>query len=207
MIIPEKYFLYLNILIALVYLFFVIDALVKGFVFELVSMIFFALSVIVSWLASPILADVYPIVKLEEDLGPVNLEPIFNTVIYFVLLTLLLKLVSVIVLPLFKGISKVPFIGGLNRFFGGILGFVTATFISLLICMLLSMPLFKNGKEAIDHSVLRYIDKYSKITINFVVDNVNIQRLMFSKEELIQAKESFKNWLIDAGEGLKNELR
>ncbi|MDO4481888.1 MAG: CvpA family protein [Bacillota bacterium] len=61
------------------------------------------------------------------------------TAISFVLVVAAVKILADLVLPMFKGINKVPVLGGINRIFGGLFG-VGKCIIILWILVFLSVP-------------------------------------------------------------------
>ena len=101
-------------------------------------------------------------------------------------------------MTLFKSISKIPVIGTLNRVLGLFLGFFNATIIVLALSMLLSTPLVKNGSEVREETYFRYVDKYSKMALSCLGENISLETFKDKIESfnVDEARESFKNWLM-----------
>lgn len=204
MLIPENCFIFINIFIVLLYIAFIVFGYLKGFIFELVSLIYTAASLFIAWLISPVLANLHPILKLSDIYKEemiitkiVNIDQIMNTFIYFVLVFVALKIAYIVISLIVKSLNKVPVLGTVNKLLGAILGIVNATLVTLVISILFTLPLFKNGQEVRKNTALCYVDKYSNALISFVVDNLNIDIDSSSIDfDASKARESIKEWLI-----------
>ncbi|MDO4940960.1 MAG: CvpA family protein [Erysipelotrichaceae bacterium] len=202
--IPENCFLFINIFIILLYIAFIVFGYKKGFIFELVSLVYTAVSLFVAWLISPVLANLHPIMKLSDVYKSemiitkiVNIDQIVNTFIYFVLVFIALKIAYIVISLLVKSLNKVPVLGIVNKICGALLGIVNATLVTLVISILFTLPLFKNGQEVRKNTVLCYVDKYSNSLISLVVDNLNIDIDSNSIDfDASEARDSIKEWLI-----------
>ena len=202
--IPNTYFIYINIGIILVYLLFIIIGYKKGFLFELVSLIYSVLSCLIAWFVSPVLASTYPIVKLAElqsdtDLISklINLDAISNTIIYFVIVFLVLKLVYLLLAFILKGINKVPVIGKFNKLLGGLAGIINATIVVLILSTLLNLPIFENGNQIKKETFFIYVHEYSQNALKYVLDNVDLNNIkkQFKDFDIESARNDFKEWL------------
>lgn len=177
----------------------------KGFLYELVNLLYTVASLALSYFASPVFANLFPIVdvgKIDEKYKALdtllNLNKTINTVAYFLIIFLLLKLLYIFISLLLKSMNKIPVIGKFNQFLGAIFGFVNATLIVLAISMLLSLPVIKNGQQVKDNTILRYINHYSDEALAFVIEKLSTTSL---KEDIndfdIDAyREEFKEWII-----------
>lgn len=204
MTIPENFFTFISILIVAIYLAFILIGYHKGFLYELVNMIYTVLSLIVSWFASPVFAKVFPLIDLNKMSTEtmmlnklMNLNQTVNIIAYFLIIFLLLKVLYVFLSLILKSINKIPVLGNFNRSLGCLTGIFNATLVSLAICMLLGLPLFKNGKEAIDHSVLKYISAFSREALTFVSEKINSSGLSNGSNgfNIESYREEFQKWL------------
>ena len=203
MIIPSEAFIYISIFIVVLYLVFMIIGYTKGFLYELMSLGYTALSVIIAWAISPTLANLYPIVNLENIsdnnllLKTININPIINTVIYFIIVFLLLKLFYIVLSLILKGMNKIPVVGKLNQILGLFAGIFNATIVTLALTMLLSLPIIKNGKEVKENTILMFINKYSVDALNLVVENINFDKLKDSFEgfKIEDVRTTFQKWI------------
>ena len=192
-------YLITNILIIFVYLFFLIISYKKGFIYEAVNLLFTILIFFLAWFLSPILANLFPLVKLDPPYSLLGVEPILNTAIYYAIIVLVLRVLAFFIMPLFKKLSKIPFLGSLNKILGLIIGFINASIIIMLISFLLNTPLIKNGNEIKENTLFKYIDKYSNKGITYVVDHIDFNKIKeyVSDIDIDNARQSFKDWLIE----------
>ena len=204
MLIPEKYFIYISIFIVAIYIVLMIIGYKKGFLYELVNLLYTAASLAVAWL-SPVLSSLFPIIDvgtLDSDYKILanffNLNEIINTLAYFIIVFLVLKLLYVFISLVVKSINKIPVIGKFNQYLGAGFGFVNATLIVLCLSMLLSIPLFKNGNEVREKTILRYITKYSDEVLSIVAEKIGEAKIQNGVEEMDVDgyRNEFKQWLI-----------
>lgn len=206
--IPQNLFIIIDILVAIILLFGIIKGCINGFAYELINLVFLALSFVAAWFISPILANKVPIFKLdvENDLvnkmyETTNASLMINNIIWIIILVLFLNLIFLLVKPLFKTISKIPVIGAVNRILGGLLGFLRSFIICLLISVLITLPIIKNGKEVKENTVLKYGDDITKFATKYIVNSINLDGI---KDELDNfdvddARDDLTNWLIEQG--------
>ena len=205
MVIPENCFIFISIFIVAIYIVMMIIGYSKGFLYEFVNLLYTVASLALSYFASPVFANLFPIVdvgKIDEKYKALdtllNLNKTINTVAYFLIIFLLLKLLYIFISLLLKSMNKIPVIGKFNQFLGAIFGFINATLIVLAISMLLSLPVIKNGQQVKDNTILRYINHYSDEALAFVIEKLSTTSL---KEDIndfdIDAyREEFKEWII-----------
>ena len=205
--IPKEFFIYINIFIFALYLVFIFLGYKKGFLYELISLIYTALALGVSWFLSPVLASVFPIIDLGKLTGGqyqmlsdmLNLNSIVNIVIYFLLIFLLLKLVYVFISLLLKSMNKIPVIGHFNQILGAVFGFINATIVVLSLSMLCSLPIIKNGEEIREGTVLKLISTYSDKALNYVMKQIGSYKLdeNISEFDIESYREDLKQWIIE----------
>jgi len=202
--ISSDYFLYINIGIIVIYLTFIIVGYIKGFLYEIVSLLYTGISLGLSWLASPVLANMFPVIKLENISSEVdfinkfiNLNSIIDTIIYFVIIFFILKLVYVVIAIALKGFNKIPVLGTLNKILGGFTGIISGSIIVMLLSLLLTLPIFKNGTEIKEKTLFNLVGNYSNIAINYAIDNLNLDD--FSKDvenfDVETARNALKEWI------------
>ncbi len=204
MLVPKSIFVFIDIFVIALFLIFMIIGYKKGFFYELLSLVYTALSCLGAWFLAPIFANLYPIIKLKNITTEieiinkfVDLEAVLNSIVYFVIVFLLFKLLYIILVALFKGVNKVPVVGKLNKFFGLLVGVLNAAIVSLLLSMLLTLPIFKNGNEIINGTVFKYVNKYSETILSYTIDNINLDHMkeQFDSFDVNAAREQFKEYL------------
>lgn len=206
--IPQNLFIFIDILVAVIILIGIIKGCINGFAYELVNLVFLALSFVAAWFISPILANKVPVFNI--DLGnelankmyeTTNASFLINNIIWIVIIILLLNLIFLLVKPLFKTISKIPVIGSFNRILGGLLGFLRSFVICLLISVLITLPIVKNGKAVKEGTVLKYADDITDVTTKLIINNINLDNLKndIDSIDVDGAREELTNWLIENG--------
>ncbi len=205
--IPKEFFIYINIFIFALYLVFIFIGYKKGFLYELISLIYTVLALGASWFLAPVLASVFPIVDLGKMSGGqyqaisdmLNLNSIVNILIYFLLIFLILKLLYVFISLLLKSLNKIPVVGSFNQILGAIFGFINATIIVLSLSMLCSLPIIKNGEEIREGTILKHISTYSDKALNYVMKQIGSYKLdgSISEFDIESYREDLKQWIIE----------
>ncbi len=195
--------MYVNIGIIVFYALMMFFCFKNGFLYGFLELVYTGVSIAAAFFLSPFFSSMFPLVTLEKlgipdpTFGLVNIEPILNTVVYFILIVLLLKLVGIFITPLFKNISKIPVIGFFNRLLGLVLGFINATVIILVLGMMLNTPLFKNGQQIREETYFRYVDAYSKVAMNYISENADLSAFKekIQNFDIDEARDAFREWL------------
>lgn len=209
MSIPSEYFIYINAAIIVLYIILAIIGYKKGFLYELLALVYSFASIFVSWLFSPVLASSIPIISLEnasEELSlinkMINIEKLFNEAIYFVLIFLALKLFYIVLSLVFKKVNKVPVIGSFNKVFGIVIGILNATLITIVVSMLLTLPIISNGKEVINNTLFKYINTYTNKFVSIIIDNYDISSIeeTYKDFDAEAIREQLKTWLIQSSD-------
>lgn len=204
MVIPESYFIFISLFIVGLYIALMIIGYNKGFLYELVNLAYTALSLALAYFASPVLASMFPLFDIKnaaKDMSILvdlfNLNDILNIVAYFLIIFLLLKIIYIFISILVKSLNKIPVLGKLNKMLGSLFGIVNATIITLVISMLLSLPLFKNGNEIKEKTILKYINNLSQDVLSVVTQKVIENNLSDGINfDIDSYRQEFKEWLI-----------
>ena len=204
MVIPQNSFIYISVFIIAIYVIMMIVGYKRGLLYELVGLLFTLLSVAVAWFVSPVLADLFPIIDLEnlsEETKILSklfdLNQLINTVAYFLIVFLILKLLYFFVSLLLKSLNNIPVIGTLNKFLGSVFGMLNATIIVLCLSMLLSLPIISNGKEVRENTILKYMSRFSSETLHMVAEWVGDANLKEKTEDfdVDLYRQEFEEWL------------
>lgn len=206
--IPSNLFIFIDILVAAIFLFCIIKGVLNGFLYELINLLFLAVSFGIGWFLSPIFADKAPLFKfslnndaLDKIANSNKTSYLINNIIWLVIIVLILNLLFLFIKPLFKKLSKIPLIGTVNRVLGGFLGSFRALIICLLISVLISMPIIKNGKTVINSTVLKYGDDVTKFATKLIIDNVDLESLKNDIDDfdVDTYRQELTEWLINNG--------
>lgn len=198
MVISSAYFTYLNLALIVLYLAFVVIGYKNGLILQIVDLVYNILALFIGYFLAPILASHFPIVKLDEVYMALKLNVLMDTLIYMIIVFILLKLLYLIIKPLFGFVSKIPLIGFVNDIGGALMGIVNATIVVLLFCMLLNTPLFKNGNEVKEKTYLKTINGLSYKALEFSMDHFDFQN-EFKDFDIDKTRMAFDKWLEEQG--------
>ena len=205
MFIPEQYFIYISIFIVMIYLAMMFIGYKHGLLYELVNLLYTAASFGIAYFAAPVFAAVFSFIDISKSGSEYstlnqlfNLNKIINTVAYFIIIFLILKVLYIFISLFVKSLNKIPVIGKFNQLLGMIFGILNATLIALCLSMLLSLPIISNGKQIREKTILRYINRYSDQALNYLVQKVGEQEIKDKIEgfDIDEYREDFKQWLI-----------
>lgn len=198
MVISSAYFTYLNLALIILYLAFVVIGYKNGLILQIVDLVYNILALFIGYFLAPILASHFPIAKLDEAYMALKLNVLMDTLIYMIIVFILLKLLYLIIKPLFGFVSKIPLIGFVNDIGGALMGIVNATIVVLLFCMLLNTPLFKNGNEVKEKTYLKTINGLSYKALEFSMDHFDFQK-EFKDFDIDKTRMAFDKWLEEQG--------
>ncbi|MCI6089488.1 MAG: CvpA family protein [Erysipelotrichaceae bacterium] len=198
MVISSAYFTYLNLALIILYLAFVVIGYKNGLILQIVDLVYNILALFIGYFLAPILASHFPIVKLDEVYMALKLNVLMDTLIYMIIVFILLKLLYLIIKPMFGFVSKIPLIGFVNDIGGALMGIVNATIVVLLFCMLLNTPLFKNGNEVKEKTYLKTINGLSYKALEFSMDHFDFQK-EFKDFDIDKTRMAFDKWLEEQG--------
>lgn len=198
MVISSAYFTYLNLALIILYLAFVVIGYKNGLILQIVDLVYNILALFIGYFLAPILASHFPIVKLDEVYMALKLNVLMDTLIYMIIVFILLKLLYLIIKPLFGFVSKIPLIGFVNDIGGALMGIVNATIVVLLFCMLLNTPLFINGNEVKEKTYLKTINGLSYKALEFSMDHFDFQK-EFKDFDIDKTRMAFDKWLEEQG--------
>ena len=171
--------------------------------YEVLSIAYTAISLLIAWFVSPVLANMYPLIKVEtlsNELSlinkVININSLLDTIVYFVIVFFVLKLLYLIISLIVKSFNKVPVLGTINKILGGVCGIINATLVTLAISLLFTLPIFKNGSEIREKTVLKYVDTYSTKALELFVENIDLNKYVVdSSFDVDLARDGLKEWL------------
>ncbi len=209
MIIPENAYIIINIAIVILYILFIVQAYRKGFLYELLSFFGFVATFFVSWFLSPILSKHFPIITVlltegvTDELFKAMVVPLINTLIWFVIIFIIVRIIISLILSIFKSISKIPYLGFVNRIMGTVFGVINATIWVIVLSMILSLPYFTNGNEVRDNTLIKNVSNLADQTIIVISHKIDFEEVSENFGEQIddvdELREQFTEWLKEQG--------
>lgn len=186
MLINSNWYLYINIGIVVFVAFLIFNGLRKGFVLQVVDLLSLLIALVVAFLFAPTMATAFSIINVEKGGNVIDLltNQFMNMAIWFVLLVIGIKLVLLLIRPLIKFVTKLPLVHSVNKVLGAIFGFLVSLIWIVILTTFLSTPVFRNGKDVIENTILQPLGEVAEITSTFL------------KNQLAQSK-IVKNWVED----------
>ena len=135
-----------------------------------------------------------------------ELAPFFydyaNHIFIFILLVVVLSIALMVLRPIAKIIGDLPLISIFNRILGLFFGLAQSFIVIFLVTFLLTTPLFTNGTQVINKSILRYIEPLQEETIKILGASMNdyamFQQLNKSESDVDNALK-IREWLQEKG--------
>ncbi len=189
--IPEQYILYINIAVIALLLIELFLGYKKGFLEMGITAVRFILAFLGSRFLAPILAKAFTIwpqnwtIKaLPEAMQGLFLE-VANKVSWYVLIFVVCLILLFVLIHALKEVKDIPVLKQINGILGAALSLIVSLIIITLVTFVLSTPIFKNGNEVIDNSVL----KPMKVVTSFLYEKVG----QFAEESDLFNKLTGKN--------------
>lgn len=151
--------MYINIGILVLYVFYLISGWRKGFLLQVANLVGMILSFYFAWRYSDVVST--HIHLLPKDLAPFQdtifkeaAFAFFNQIICFIALFLVFKIVFYFIEKLISSIQEIPFLKQISGLLGALVGGIVATFWILMVCVVLRLPLIKDGNAMIEQTYL-----------------------------------------------------
>ena len=212
MTLPQESPLIINIIVGIVIIVSLITGYIKGFLWQVLRIFGLIGIILLSYILSPGLSELVQIFPRKfTPFANTGMSDLFydkiNTMVWFIILLLVGLLIMAILKPLFKAVTEIPVIKGLNKTLGALLSLIPA-FIGLLVfTYILNSAVFTNGKDMVNKSMLRYtnvvVDYASKLIKGAFKENVAIQKMIndpksLTKDDLSEIVNWMKNSKIDS---------
>lgn len=206
MTIHLNFIMMINLIVLFGTLFLCASGYKHGFLFKILSCISFVVIVFVAWNLAELLKFIEIIPKEWAPFMDTNLAPYFygllNKLFIFVVFVIIFSLLILILRPIAKVLGDLPIIHSINRLFGLIFGLVQSAIIIFVVTFLLTTPLFTNGNEIIQGSVLKFVEPIQKDLFELVLPSMIDYQMI---RQINEAKTSMENleqlemWLNQKG--------
>ena len=198
---PANWIPYVNIALLILLVVFIIAGYIRGFFVQLIDIVAYILAFFVAKRYSQALSGRFHLwpekaVMFEGTILQDYIYDKCNYYAWFVLLFLGVLLLLLILKPLIKLISEIPFIKETNKALGMVLGVISFLIWTCIAVYILSTPIFTNGQEVVDQTFLKPIREVSSVAFHdfqsMLEENGILQKLLSMQEE-------------DTGEDVSNE--
>ena len=195
MTLPPNSVMFINIGVIAVIVISLIIGYVKGFLWSVLKIIGLLAIIILAWILSSGLSDLIQIFPRKyAPFASTGLADLFygkiNTICWFLILFVAGLIILAILKPLFKVITEIPVIKGINKTLGALLSLIPAFLFIVVVTFILNSAIFANGKEIVNTSLLRYTDDVINYASNLFKgvfsENVAIQKMINDPKSLTE---------------------
>lgn len=201
MYIPSSLFNIISLAIIIICFINVIIGYKKGFIFQLLTLLSFLGAFIVAYLCAPIFSNHIVLFKVGTTVVDEITSHLLNYFIWFVLILIVTKIVFDIIIQFSKAVSKIPLIGFANKLAGSIFGLFNSFIWIMVISAFLLTPIFKNGQEIRDNTVLKPFNEVTNKVIVEVGSKIDFDRLKIEidQTEVDAVRGKIEGWLVENG--------
>ena len=195
-----QYITFINIFITI----YLILSLVRGYKFGFILQIIGILSNLIGFGVAMLLCTTFAenlkILQIANDASATEtlMNELGNVVIWFIILYFIIKTIVNYLGRFINKLFKLPILKTVNRVLGVIVGFFIGAFTIILLASILRFPIFSNGEEIIEKSLLNTVSN-STVYVSDTIVNVFINSDIYN--------EFITNFnLEDAGETIDNNM-
>lgn len=207
MLFPIEYASIITIIAISLVIYLIITGFRDGFVLKGIELLSTVICAIVAWIVSTRISSTIPFFPeysmFQNELLNHSLTLFVNRILLFIILFMILRILIIFVRPLFKSINWIPFVGLLNKMLGGVLGYLQAYIILVIVSFIFTTPLFINGHEVLKESKLVYVKDIFQTTSVFFdreFEMVDSLQKMFVSSPIDESDfENISTWLGEQG--------
>ena len=209
MTISESFFPLISVILLGFYILMFFLGYRKGIVRALIDLVGTIAAVWLSWTIAPVFSDFAHLwprewTPLQDTAMAGAVYQFANEVFLFLLVFILLKVVIALIEYIARGIEVLPGIHMLSGILGGVFQIVVAVVWTLILTVFLSLPIFTNGNDAIDHSLLGTVRDIANVVSDEYIapfmDSEAFGELFENAGELQDdSREAIRGWLEDHG--------
>lgn len=145
----------------------------KGFLNRLLSLVAWITTMVGGWFLAQYLSkniQLFPPQYLQEGILQDVIASLLNFWVFYILLIIIIRILFLFIKPVINKIGMLPLLNQVNQLLGTLFGFIITMIVSILCVVLLKVPLFENGQEVIDHTLLRWSNPIVELGFSTVVD-------------------------------------
>jgi len=172
--VEESWIPVINVIVGLIFVLCFVRGWRHGFVRMIISLIGTIASLYGAWVLAPIVQkqiELWPKTwtPMNDSVLSGMIYPVFNQIAWFFLLFLIFKLIFFVLDKIFKLLQKVPVFKQIMEILGGLIGIIEAFIWCMILSLILCTPLFTNGQDAINESILSTIQNTHNTIITTVL--------------------------------------
>lgn len=203
MTISSDFFILINILVVAILGFSIWGGWKNGLVYQALSFLSFAIALLAGYVLGPILATHIPLFGDSVDSISAITSVFMNQIVWFLIVTVVVKIIVDIMVNLSSVISHIPLLGTVNRILGSVAGLVMGVIWVLIFSIILSTPVFDNGLEVREKTLIKPLSDISDKAIIYATDNIDFEKLAekfnFDSEDIEVFRQQIDKWLSEKG--------
>ncbi len=171
----ENFEMIINVMALIILIICVWKGYKDGFALSLYDLVSFVLILFIAYSVAISLASVLPLVpqsvltqltiannELLDMMINVALFYLINLLVWFLILFIGLKVLSLLLRQVLKAFKNIPLLGKCNQYLGVFFGIIKTYLLILLMGWVFSLPVFTNGTAMVNASVIAPINNISK---------------------------------------------
>lgn len=197
----------INIGLILILLFLMYKGYKKGFITQVVGLFSLLAAAIIAWILYVPFGSLFKVVpKTMVPFQNTNLHEFFytkvNAMLWFIIIFITAFIIIKFVTKILDLISKAPFINLVNRVLGLAFSLINFILIVWLLIFALSTPLFTNGDEVIENSLLKYnqplLERLDSIVLNKPIEQLKATQQIIKMPNQASEKDilNMQDWLV-----------
>lgn len=206
--VDESWVPFINGIACVIVLLSVIRGYRRGLIRMVISLASLLVSVFVAWTFSPGLSTSNALwpkewTPLQDTLFSSQIYDVFNHIAWFFLLFLACRILFAVLDKIFKGMQKIPVWKQIMSILGAVLGFGEGILWVMIFALILCTPLFTNGADAVDKSVIGSVQKENTVIQTVwkpFTDTEDVLRLANDVFKVAQEQQNLMNGFNGNGE-------
>lgn len=169
--------LIINLFLIAMFVLFILIGYKKGFLVQLIDFLGLIVCLFIAWLFSGAFGKLFSI--FPKGFTPFNgtvLSDFFyqqlNSVVWFMIIFIVCWIIVKLLKIIVKQVDLIPIVSTVNKVLGIAFAGLRLLLLSFVMVFFLVSPLFRNGNEVIEGSLLKYFRQYGMETIDFIAKPV-----------------------------------
>lgn len=197
----------INGIVILLYILCVLKGYKKGFFCAFISLVSLGIALFCAYLFSPVVSKyimLLPSQVFDSGIAIIDqrLSVMMNQWLWFVIIFFVIRIVLRIIESLIKVLQNLPLVKQVSAILGACLGLIEATIYCLILCVICCLPLFENGTQLIQKSLLKPIQQgTSYVLSDYVQPLLELEEIQsFDSEAFTDEQvQQLETWFIQKG--------
>lgn len=203
---PSEFLPYVSIVLVIWLLIDIYRGYKRGLILQVVDLVSTFVALFAAWILAPVFEKIYSFVEVSGN-GYVTISQLVgqqaNRLIWVVVLFIIIRIALLVIKPIASLISKMPLVKQVNSSVGGVFSILYFFIKLVILTVILTTPVVKNGNEVIEKTPLKYVQQVSEPIVEQVFDfigrNEAFQSILFEQRLSDSQAASLETWLKSKG--------